>query len=180
MMHIARDLSGGEKQRVVLARQLAKDPFLLFADEPTGTLDPDTATIVHSMLREAAQENSMGMVVTSHFPTVIEDLADRALLLADGELEMDGDSGEVISHFMADYLDIEEFTPPPPGEKILTARDVVKRYMSPDRGVVRAVNGVAFDVAQGARSSASSGRAVQGRRPSRGSSRGSSSRRAVR
>ncbi len=148
MMHIARDLSGGEKQRVVLARQLAKDPALLFADEPTGTLDPGTATLVHSMLSEAAKENGMGIVVTSHFPTVIGEMTDRALLLVDGELEMDGDPGDVIGHFMANYHDDEEFTPPPPGEKILTARDVAKRYMSPDRGVVRAVNGVTFEVAE--------------------------------
>jgi len=84
MMHIARDLSGGEKQRVVLARQLAKEPFMLFADEPTGTLDPGTARIVHSMLSEAAKNNNMGMVVTSHFSQVIEDVAHRAILLSGG------------------------------------------------------------------------------------------------
>ena len=86
MMHIARDLSGGEKQRVVLARQLAKEPILLFADEPTGTLDPETARVVHSMLKEAAKSNTMGMIVTSHFSQVIEDVANRALLLVDGEV----------------------------------------------------------------------------------------------
>jgi methyl coenzyme M reductase system subunit A2 len=48
---------------------------------------------------------------------------------------------------MRDFLDTEEFTHPEPGERILTARDVVKRYISVDRGVVRAVNGVSFDVA---------------------------------
>ncbi|MDD1674880.1 MAG: ATP-binding cassette domain-containing protein, partial [Methanomicrobiales archaeon] len=86
MMHIARDLSGGEKQRVVLARQLAKNPAMLFADEPTGTLDPETARLVHAMLTEAAKKNSMGMVVTSHFSKVIEDMANRAILLVDGEV----------------------------------------------------------------------------------------------
>ena len=86
MMHIARNLSGGEKQRVVLARQLAKNPAMLFADEPTGTLDPQTARLVHAMLIEAAKKNTMGMVVTSHFSQVIEEMANRAILLVDGEI----------------------------------------------------------------------------------------------
>jgi methyl coenzyme M reductase system subunit A2 len=90
MMHIARDLSGGEKQRVVLARQLAKAPFLLFADEPTGTLDPNTARLVHDMLKTAATANNMGMVVTSHFSQVIEDVATRAILLVTARSQRSG------------------------------------------------------------------------------------------
>jgi methyl coenzyme M reductase system subunit A2 len=148
MMHIARDLSGGEKQRVVLARQLAKNPFMLFADEPTGTLDPETATLVHRMLIESAEKNDMAMVVTSHFSSVIEDVADRAILLEDGEIKEIGNPKEVIRRFMEDYSDIERYQPAEVGEKILVARDVVKRYLSVDRGVVRAVNGVSFDVGE--------------------------------
>ncbi|HUU74818.1 MAG TPA: methyl coenzyme M reductase system, component A2 [Methanoregulaceae archaeon] len=146
MMHIARDLSGGEKQRVVLARQLAKEPFLLFADEPTGTLDPQTAHLVHSMLIEAAKSNKMGMVVTSHFSQVIEEVAHRALLLVNGEIAKLGSPTEVIHRFMEDLDDTEVFEAPTFGENVLIARDVYKRYISVDRGVVRAVNGVSFDV----------------------------------
>jgi methyl coenzyme M reductase system subunit A2 len=146
MMHIARDLSGGEKQRVVLARQLAKEPFLLFADEPTGTLDPQTAHLVHSMLTEAAENNNMGMVVTSHFSQVIEDVADRAMLLEEGRVVKLGSPAEVISKFMEGLSDTEEYETPKLGDYILNARDVYKRYISVDRGVVRAVNGVTFEV----------------------------------
>lgn len=148
MMHIARDLSGGEKQRVVLARQLAKNPFVLFADEPTGTLDPETATLVHRMLIESARTNDMGMIVTSHFSNVIEDVADRAIFLENGEIKGIGDPREVIDRFMEDYSDVAERPTGEVGEKILVARDVIKRYLSVDRGVVRAVNSVSFEVAE--------------------------------
>jgi methyl coenzyme M reductase system subunit A2 len=146
MMHIARDLSGGEKQRVVLARQLAKDPFLLFADEPTGTLDPETATLVHDMLVDAAKTNNMGMLVTSHFSKVVQDVASRAILLQEGKILKIGKPAEVIHRFMEDMTNVEDYEPIEIGERILTARDVYKRYISVDRGVVRAVNGVTFDV----------------------------------
>ena len=149
MMHIARDLSGGEKQRVVLARQLAKEPFLLCADEPTGTLDPETAGIVHGVLNTSVKEQGMGMVVTSHFAQVIDDLADRALLLEHGSIVALGTPEAVVARFMEDYADLEAFEKPAPGAPLLQARDVTKRYISVDRGVVRAVDGVSFEVRRG-------------------------------
>jgi len=148
MMHIARDLSGGEKQRVVLARQLAKNPAMLFADEPTGTLDPETARLVHEMLLDAAKKNSMGMVVTSHFSQVIEDMANRAMLLVDGEIASIGLPKSIIKSFAKDFEEIDSQEPFELGDQILQARDVTKRYISVDRGVVKAVNNVTFDVAK--------------------------------
>ena len=146
MMHIARDLSGGEKQRVVLARQLAKEPFMLFADEPTGTLDPGTAKVVHAVLIDAAKTNNMGIVVTSHFSQVIEDVADRAILLVNGSIAKIGSPKEVIQEFMKGCDDTEKFEEAELGDKVVVARDLVKRYISADRGVVKAVNGVSFEV----------------------------------
>lgn len=148
MMHIARDLSGGEKQRVVLARQLAKNPAMLFADEPTGTLDPETAHIVHAMLNEAAKKNSMGMVVTSHFSQVIRDMAHRAIFLENGRIARIGHPDEVVRSFIKEHQDEEREQNLEFGDKILAARNVAKRYFSVDRGLVRAVNDVTFDVAK--------------------------------
>ncbi len=132
----------------MLARQLAKNPAMLFADEPTGTLDPETARLVHGMLIDATKKNMMGMVVTSHFSQVIEDMANRAILLVDGEIASIGSPRTVIKAFARDFHEIDEAAPPQLGEKILSARDVTKRYISVDRGVVKAVNMVTFDVAK--------------------------------
>jgi len=148
MMHIARDLSGGEKQRVVLARQLAKNPAMLFADEPTGTLDQETAHIVHAMLTSAAKKNNMGMVVTSHFSQVIKDMAHRAIFLEDGKIAQIGAPSAVVRSFIKEHREEERDELPEFGDKILSARNVAKRYFSVDRGLVKAVHGATFDVSK--------------------------------
>ena len=146
MMHIARDLSGGEKQRVVLARQLAKEPFCLFADEPTGTLDGKTAAIVHQTLKDSAEQTGMAMVVTSHFSQILEDIVHRAIFLKDGEIKALGTPHEVIAVFMEGFHDDEVFNVVETGEEILRARELTKRYVSLDRGLIRAVDLVDLSV----------------------------------
>ncbi len=146
MMHIARDLSGGEKQRVVLARQLAKEPFCLFADEPTGTLDPRTASLVHHMLKAAATSNGMSMVVTSHFTQILEDVVTRAILLENGSIKKMGTPEEVMAVFLEGFADLEEFCDIELGKEILKARELTKRYISVDRGLIKAVDMVQFEV----------------------------------
>lgn len=146
MMHIARDLSGGEKQRVVLARQLAKAPFCLFADEPTGTLDPKTAYLVHQMLKEASRETGMAMVVTSHFTQILDDVVTKAILLENGKVTASGDPETVMATFMSGYHDDEQFCEVEAGTAILMARDLTKQYVSLDRGLIRAVNSLQFEI----------------------------------
>lgn len=148
MLHIARDLSGGEKQRVVLARQMAKEPMILLADEPTGTLDPKTAKIVHQGILKAARDNNMTVLITSHFYEVIQDLATKAVLLDNGEIKMVGSPDEVVKEFLKSQKAVEkkEYVT---GQPIARVQDLQKVYLSIDRGVIRAINNIAFDVKEG-------------------------------
>jgi putative ABC transport system ATP-binding protein len=60
------DLSGGQQQRVSIARVLSKRPKLIFADEPTGNLDKETANLVMRVLLDYVEENSAGMILVTH------------------------------------------------------------------------------------------------------------------
>jgi methyl coenzyme M reductase system subunit A2 len=145
--HIARDLSGGEKQRCVLARQLARDPILFLADEPTGTLDPQTADIVHKVLVDEVKAKGMAMVVTSHWPKAINSMADRAMWLESGEMMKIGKPEDVTKEFMVGFearteekVDI--------GQMLVRVEDVKRYFYSYTRGVVKAVDDVSFEVGE--------------------------------
>ena len=75
-----RELSGGETQRVAIARALVHRPRLLLADEPTGNLDPRTASLVLELLRECVHAEAASGVLITH-SRAAADTADRILLL---------------------------------------------------------------------------------------------------
>jgi lipoprotein-releasing system ATP-binding protein len=78
-------LSGGEQQRVAVARALVCQPSLLLADEPTGDLDERTADALHTLLREMHQEFGLTAVMATHNPRLAEQ-CDRVLRLERGRL----------------------------------------------------------------------------------------------
>jgi lipoprotein-releasing system ATP-binding protein len=78
-------LSGGEQQRVAVARALVMQPLLLLADEPTGDLDEDTADTLHALLREMHAEHGLTSVIATHNPRLAA-ACDRVLRLEQGRL----------------------------------------------------------------------------------------------
>ncbi|HMK54305.1 MAG TPA: methyl coenzyme M reductase system, component A2 [Methanobacteriaceae archaeon] len=147
--HIARDLSGGEKQRVVLARQIAKEPMIFLADEPTGTLDPKTAEAIHQALIEGVKDQGTTMVITSHWPEVMKKLSDHVIWLEKGKIVEEGDPEIVVKKFMAQVPLPEKTEEFKAGGPIIKIEGVKKHYYSIERGVVKAVDGIDLVVDEG-------------------------------
>ncbi len=83
--HLPHKLSGGERQRVALARALANDPAVVFADEPTGSLDSASGELVFEALHQVAEDGRTVVLVTHN--ASLADHADARLRLRDGLLE---------------------------------------------------------------------------------------------
>ena len=79
------ELSGGEQQRVSIARAIMKDPTLLLCDEPTGALDSKTGVEILKLLRKQADENTTVIIVTHN--AQIAEIADHVIHLKNGEIE---------------------------------------------------------------------------------------------
>ncbi|MEV0091465.1 ABC transporter ATP-binding protein [Streptomyces sp. NPDC050738] len=78
-------LSGGQQQRVAVARALVTEPDVIFADEPTASLDPESAVLVLSLLRDAAYADGRAVVMVTHDPTAAS-WADTVLTMDAGKL----------------------------------------------------------------------------------------------
>lgn len=85
--HFPKELSGGEQQRVAIARSLANNPNIILADEPTGNLDEKNETIIFELLKKLS-ENGKCVIVVSH-SNKIREYADKTYLLNNGKLEGD-------------------------------------------------------------------------------------------
>lgn len=90
--HLPNELSGGEQQRVAIARSLMNDPKILFADEPTGNLDSKTGIAVMDLLMDLADEEERTLLVVTHDSSLAR-IGDRTITLVDGVIVSD-DIGE--------------------------------------------------------------------------------------
>ena len=85
LSHRPAEMSGGEQQRVAVARALVMKPALLLADEPTGDLDESTADALHSLLRDMHAEQGLTSVIATHNPRLAA-ACNRVLRLERGQL----------------------------------------------------------------------------------------------
>jgi ABC-2 type transport system ATP-binding protein len=121
------ELSGGQKQAVVILRALLHDPPIVFLDEPTKGLDPIAAKRLRTFLKRYVEEEGKSLLLTSHILSDVEELAHRVALINDGKLVITGSSHDLKSAVGADEFvelpqaDIPEATK----EKILSLASVL-------------------------------------------------------
>lgn len=102
----AKTYSGGMKRRLELARALMTSPEVLFLDEPTLGLDPQTRARVWDYLRALKQESGMTLLLTTHYMDEAEELADIVGIIDRGKLIAEGTPQELIEQMGADTIHI--------------------------------------------------------------------------
>ena len=83
--HFPQELSGGEMQRIAIARAICHSPKVIFADEPTSALDTATGLQVVKLFKDMVEEQGLTIVMTTHDPNMLE-IADYVYTLEDGEI----------------------------------------------------------------------------------------------
>lgn len=101
---IAMSLSGGEKRRLSLARCLCTEPRLLMLDEPFVGIDPIAVQEIHKIIRELRDQDGLSILITDHQVRETLEIVDRASLLVEGQVMLEGSSDELVNDEQARKL----------------------------------------------------------------------------
>lgn len=85
MNQFPSQLSGGEQQRVSIARAICKNPVMLLCDEPTGALDSETGVVILSLLQKLCRENKKTVIIVSH-NAILAETADKVIRIKNGRI----------------------------------------------------------------------------------------------
>ena len=164
------ELSGGMKQRVLIAAAVALEPDLIIADEPTSALDVTVQKIILDLLDDMRAELGMGILFITHDLAVAGDRADRVVVMESGQLREEGLAATVLTNPRHDYTkrllaDAPSLTVADAGRAATSRNAVVKTDTTTDRtageplvrvegltqrfGDFTAVDGISFTVAKG-------------------------------
>lgn len=144
--HLASVLSGGEKQRLIMARQLAKKPKVMLLDEPATMSCPKTKQDILNAVKKINEELGITIVFVSHLPEIHKFLADRVILLEDGEIKKECSADEIIGEFLEDIEDPIDIEIESTDETLIKAENINKRFYLFSGGEVLTIKDVNFDV----------------------------------
>ncbi len=148
-LHVTSALSGGEKQRLILARQLAAKPKLLLLDEPVTMTGPGTKQEVLDVIKKVKKELNIPIIVVSHLPELHMYIADRLIYLEDGHIIEEGKTEAVLKHFLKDMQPQVEITPLEKKETVIKIKDINKRLALIRVGEVLNFKGLSLDIHRG-------------------------------
>ncbi|MGJ8556306.1 MAG: ABC transporter ATP-binding protein [Sulfitobacter geojensis] len=159
------ELSGGQRQRVVIAMAIALRPRLLIADEPTTALDVTTQAQILDLLKSLAREGGMGLLMITHDLAVVADMADRIIVMRNGQIVEQGATQSLLRDMQHPYtkmlfaasnhqVDLPTASTP---RHLLEVKNVVRDYRLPRKTLFgppasfRAIDDVSFDLQRGER-----------------------------
>lgn len=148
--HFAPVLSGGEKQRLIMARQLAKKPQVLLLDEPATMSCPRTKQEILEAIKNINQELGVTVLLVSHLPEVHHYLSQRLILMENGQIVEEGRPDDIIEKF------IKGMEPALPGRDvksiggtIIRVDNLEKKFVLLKGGNVLRIKDLSFQVARG-------------------------------